>query len=140
VDRYAVFDALGFGGMGVVYRAYDPRLDRKIALKLLRPGLCDTKNRERMQREAKMLAKLAHPNVVAVYDADTWQDRVYIAMELVDGVTLKDWLGERRRMWREIVGVLVQAGEGLASAHAAVSSIKTSSRTTFSSVATDARA
>ena len=118
VDRYAVFEPLGVGGMGVVYRAYDPRLDRKIALKLLRPGLCDAKNRERMQREAKMLAKLAHPNVVAVHDAHTWQDRVYIAMELVDGVTLRDWLGERERSWREIVDVLIQAGEGLASAHA----------------------
>ena len=119
IDRYAVFEPLGVGGMGVVYRAYDPRLDRKIAIKLLRPGLCDDKNRERMQREAKMLAKLAHPNVVAVHDANTWSDRVYIAMELVDGVTLREWLGEQTRSWQEIVDVLVQSGEGLASAHAA---------------------
>jgi eukaryotic-like serine/threonine-protein kinase len=119
VERYAVFEPLGVGGMGVVYRAYDPRLDRKIAIKLLRPGLCDEKNRERMQREARMLAKLAHPNVVAVHDAGTWSDRVYIAMELVEGVTLRDWLTEKPRSWREIVDVLIQAGEGLASAHAA---------------------
>ena len=119
VDRYAVFEPLGVGGMGVVYRAYDPRLDRKIALKLLRPGLCDDTNRERMQREAKMLAKLAHPHVVAVHDADVWRDRVYIAMELIDGVTLRDWLDQQPRSWQEIVDVLVQAGEGLASAHAA---------------------
>jgi eukaryotic-like serine/threonine-protein kinase len=119
VDRYTVFEPLGVGGMGVVYRAYDPRLDRKIALKVLRPGLCDERNRERMQNEAKMLAKLAHPNVVAVHDAGTWSDRVYIAMELVEGVTLRDWLAERPRSWREIVDILLQAGEGLASAHAA---------------------
>jgi tetratricopeptide (TPR) repeat protein/predicted Ser/Thr protein kinase len=119
VERYAVFEPLGVGGMGVVYRAYDPRLDRKIAIKLLRPGLCDETNRERMTREAKMLAKLAHPNVVAVHDAGTWHDRVYIAMELVEGVTLRDWLAEKPRSWREIIDALIQAGEGLASAHAA---------------------
>jgi eukaryotic-like serine/threonine-protein kinase len=119
VERYAMFEPLGVGGMGVVYRAYDPRLERAIAIKLLRRGLCDENNRTRMSREAKMLAKLAHPNVVAVHDAGAWHDRVFIAMELVDGVTLRDWLTEAPRTWREIVDVLVQAGEGLASAHAA---------------------
>jgi eukaryotic-like serine/threonine-protein kinase len=119
VDRYAVFEPLGVGGMGVVYRAYDPRLDRKVAIKLLRRGLCDEKNRERMQREARMLAKLAHPNVVAVHDAGTWSDRFYIAMELVEGVTLREWVSEKPRSWRDIVDALIQAGEGLASAHAA---------------------
>jgi eukaryotic-like serine/threonine-protein kinase len=119
VERYAMFEPLGVGGMGVVYRAYDPRLEREIAIKLLRRGLCDENNRARMSREAKMLAKLAHPNVVAVHDAGAWHDRVFIAMELVDGVTLRDWLAEGPRTWREIVDVLVQAGEGLASAHAA---------------------
>ncbi len=85
IDRYAVFEAVGVGSMGAVYRAFDPRLDRKVALKLLRPGLGDERNRERMQREAKMLARIAHPNVVAVYDAATWHDRVYFAMEFGDG-------------------------------------------------------
>jgi eukaryotic-like serine/threonine-protein kinase len=119
IDRYAVFDAIGAGGMGTVYAAYDPRLDRKIALKLLAPALCSSTNRERMRREAQALAKLTHPNVVAVHDAGPWRDRFFIAMEFVSGSTLREWVTARRRTWRAVVDVLLQAAEGLVCAHEA---------------------
>jgi predicted Ser/Thr protein kinase len=117
IDRYIVIELLGVGGMGAVYAAYDPRLDRKIALKVLRPdgpGADD-----RLLDEAKTLARLGHPNVVAVYDAGVVAGQVYIAMELVDGTTLRRWLADPPRTWREIVRVFVDAAAGLAAAHAA---------------------
>ena len=117
VDRYIVIDLLGTGGMGAVYAAYDPRLDRKIALKLLRPTDHADELGARLLREAKMLAKLGHPNVVAVYDAGLVGGNVFVAMELVDGATLRHWLKEQPRTWREIVGVFLQAAAGLAAAH-----------------------
>jgi tetratricopeptide (TPR) repeat protein len=128
VGRYIILSLLGRGGMGEVYSAYDPRLDRKVALKLLReaPGGEPTARaaQERLLREAQSTARLAHRNVVVVYDAGTIEDRsgagrVYLAMELVDGRTLAAWLAERRRSWREIRDVFVAAAEGLQAAHAA---------------------
>jgi aminoglycoside phosphotransferase (APT) family kinase protein len=119
VDRYVIIEALGVGGMGVVYTAYDPRLDRKIALKLLRPdhGTCPERA-ARLEREAQTLARLRHPNVVAVHDAGTFDDQVFVAMELVEGTTLREWL-VTRRSWREIVDMFLQAAHGLSAAHAA---------------------
>jgi len=114
--------------MGEVYSAYDPRLDRKVALKLLReaPGgePAARATQERLLREAQSTARLAHRNIVVVYDAGTIEDRsgagrVYLAMELVDGRTLAAWLAERHRSWREIRDVFVAAAEGLQAAHAA---------------------
>lgn len=107
--------------MGVVLMAYDPQLDRRVAIKLLHPSRsADPKARQRLLREAQALAKLSHPNVVQIYDAGTHGDRVYLAMELVDGETLDAWLSRQPRpRWREIVDVFVAAGEGLAAAHAA---------------------
>jgi eukaryotic-like serine/threonine-protein kinase len=115
VDRYIIVDVLGYGGMGVVYTAYDPRLERKIALKLLRP---DRDGDARLLREAQTLARLRHPNVVAVHDAGTVDGQMYIAMELVEGTTLREWLKEPRD-WRAIVALFLQAADGLAAAHAA---------------------
>src|SRR5207253_460462 len=94
VDRYIVIDLLGVGGMGAVYAAYDPRLDRKIALKVLRPTHHADELGARLLREAKMLAKLGHPNVVTVYDAGLVGGNVFVAMELVAGATLRSWLHE----------------------------------------------
>ena len=128
VGRYIILSLLGRGGMGEVYSAYDPRLDRKVALKLLREapggGATARSAQERLLREAQSTARLAHRNVVIVYDAGTIQDqsgaaRVYLAMELVDGQTLAAWLAERRRSWREIREVFLAAAEGLQAAHAA---------------------
>jgi len=121
IGRYIILARLGAGGMGVVYTAYDPQLDRKVALKLLRTGtvLGEAEARSRLIREAQAIAQLSHPNVVAVYDVGTAiTGDVYIAMELVEGETLTSWLGHWDRSWREILELFFQAGRGLAAAHA----------------------
>ncbi len=118
LGRYMVLRELGAGGMGVVYAAYDPELDRKVALKLVLPGLMGEKGRTRILREAQALAKLSHRNVVAIYDVGTMDDQVWLAMELVRGKTLREWLREPRG-WREVLEVMCEAGRGLAAAHAA---------------------
>ena len=107
--------------MGVVYGAYDPELDRKIALKLLKGSELDQEDaaRARLLREAKAMARLAHPNVVAVHDVGIFDGQVFLAMEFLGGGTLKSWLGARPRHWREVLDVFVAAGRGLAAAHAA---------------------
>jgi serine/threonine protein kinase len=120
VGRYLVLSALGAGGMGVVFAAYDPQLDRKVALKLLRAGVTyNTQDaRTRLRREAQAIAQLSHPNVVGVYDVGTTDDGdLYIAMEFVEGDTLTSWLKKYPRTWREIVDVFVQAARGLLAAH-----------------------
>jgi tetratricopeptide (TPR) repeat protein/predicted Ser/Thr protein kinase len=121
VGRYVMLDRLGQGGMGVVYRAYDPDLDRSVALKLLY-GKTDSHwdaRRERLLREAQALAKLQHPNVIAVHDVGTFDGDVFIAMELVDGASLQQWLRASTRSRKEILDVFLSAGEGLAAAHRA---------------------
>ncbi len=120
VDRYVIVDRVGVGGMGVVYAAYDPQLDRKVALKFLvdkQAGSSSSSGRERLIREAQAMAKLSHPNVVAVFDAGTSHGQVFIAMEFVEGKTLRAWLDERRRSWDEIWSVFEGAARGLAAAH-----------------------
>jgi serine/threonine protein kinase len=120
VGRYLVLSALGAGGMGVVFAAYDPQLDRKVALKLLRAGITyNTKDaRTRLRREAQAIAQLSHPNVVNVYDVGTTDDGdLYIAMEFVEGDTLTLWLKKYPRTWRDIVDVFLQAARGLLAAH-----------------------
>src|SRR5215467_14031691 len=122
LGRYVVQRGLGGGGMGTVYAAFDPELNRKVALKLVRPeaGKLDTnEGRRRLLREAQAMAQLSHPNVIAVYDVGTFADQVFIAMEYVEGSTLTQWLAEQHRPWREIVNMFVQTGRGLAAAHAA---------------------
>ncbi|HET6583134.1 MAG TPA: serine/threonine-protein kinase [Nannocystaceae bacterium] len=124
VGRYVVLDELGAGAMGRVYSAYDPQLDRKVALKLLRshPAFAAKPERaqQRLLREAQALAKLAHPNVVAVHDVQTLEGGlVAVAMEYVEGRTLRAWSLAARRTWREVLPVFVAAGRGLAAAHRA---------------------
>ncbi len=119
IGRYIVDDVLGRGGMGTVYRAHDPQIDRPVALKLLRPGLASNPRSEaRLLREAQALGKLAHPNVVAVYDAGKTDAEVFLVMELVDGDTLGKWLRRKERSWKQIRDMFVRAGRGLAAAHA----------------------
>jgi tetratricopeptide (TPR) repeat protein len=119
VGRYVVSHLLGAGGMGVVYAATDPELNRQVAVKLLARGVLDQPQAQlRLVREAQALAKLSHPNVVTVHDTGTWQGQVFVAMELVDGETVRGWLRERRS-WRDTVAVYVAAGRGLAAAHRA---------------------
>jgi eukaryotic-like serine/threonine-protein kinase len=120
VGRFIVQRTLGMGATGIVYAARDPELDRTIALKVLRRELADRLNaRARFLREAQALARLSHPNVIAVYDVGGDEDRTFIAMEYIAGHTLADWIAMARPAWRQIVAVLVKAGRGLAAAHAA---------------------
>ena len=121
VDRFLIVRRLGAGGMGVVYAAYDPELDRKVAVKVLRPSADDGRNehlRMRLVREAQAMAKVTHPNVVTVHEVGTFEGQVFIAMEFVDGTTLRQWLEQGRRSWAEIREVFVAVGRGLAAAHA----------------------
>jgi serine/threonine-protein kinase len=121
IDRYVILDRLGGGGMGVVYAAYDAELDRKLAIKLLRPddpSSTSEAGRARLLREAQALARLRHDNVIGVYDVGAFAEQVFVAMELVDGVTLTQWLDEQRRSWRDVLDVFLQAGRALAAAHA----------------------
>src|SRR5450432_970116 len=121
IGRFVVIGLVGRGGMGEVYGAYDPELDRKVAVKLLRVkpgnGVTLSEGRQRTLREAQAIARLSHPNVVVVYDVGTFEDKVFIAMEFVEGHTLTYWLESQRRTWQEILKVFVAAGRGLAAAH-----------------------
>ncbi|MDC0715746.1 serine/threonine-protein kinase [Nannocystis bainbridge] len=120
VGRYIILGRLGAGAMGVVYAAFDPELDRKIALKLLNSGgSARLDARARLLREAKSLARLSHPNVVGVHDVGTYGDHIFLAMEFVPGRTLTAWLKEQPRRWPQVLEVMRCAGEGLAAAHAA---------------------
>ncbi len=120
LGRYAVGRRLGAGAMGVVYEAQDPRLRRKVALKVLHPDLRSTqasRGHQRLRREAQSIGRVSHPNVIEVYDVGEADGRVYIAMELVDGSSLDAWLKQEPRDWREILAVFIAAGRGLAAAH-----------------------
>ena len=121
IGRYLVLQRIGQGGMGVVYAAYDPDLNRKVAIKLIRDrGRVPSHiARLRLLREAQAMAQLAHPNVIAVFDVGTAFGQVFVAMEFIDGGTLRQWLKEAPRSPREIIAVFAQAGRGLGAAHAA---------------------
>jgi eukaryotic-like serine/threonine-protein kinase len=130
--RYVLLAEQGSGGGGVVYAAYDPELDRKVAVKLVhtrsgrRGG--ESEARQRLLREAQAAAKLSHPNVVAVHDVGTYDEGrsptrgrergVYIVMELVEGASLRDWLRQQRPSWRDVLTTMIGVGRGLAAAHA----------------------
>jgi eukaryotic-like serine/threonine-protein kinase len=107
--------------MGEVYAAYDPEIDRRIAIKLLKPDahLGTEHVRERLQREARAMGKLAHPHVVGLYDVGEAAGRTFLAMEFVEGVTLHTWLRQKRRGPDEVLAIFLEAGRGLSAAHAA---------------------
>ncbi len=120
--RFISLGVIGRGGMGLVLRARDPELDRHVALKLLAPsqyGEADPTSVQRLHREAQAMAKLQHPNVVTVYEMGQIGAERFIAMELVEGTTLRRWLADGGHPWREIVAAFVQCGRGLEAAHAA---------------------
>jgi serine/threonine protein kinase/tetratricopeptide (TPR) repeat protein len=119
VGRYVVQGVLGQGGMGRVYLALDPELNRKVALKLLLPFGTSAQAESRLLREAQAMALLAHPNVVSAYDVGRHDGRVFVAMELVKGTNVWDWLKETRRDLRSVLKVFLAAAEGLAAAHRA---------------------
>lgn len=118
VGRYEIRGVLGRGGMGVVSRAWDPRLERWVALKLVRPrASMREKSKERLLREAQTVAQVDHPNVVRVLDVGRHEGQVYFAMELIRGLTLSRWLRADERRWHETLTVLLAAGQGLKAAH-----------------------
>jgi serine/threonine protein kinase len=122
IGRYFVLERLGMGGMGVVYAAYDPELDRKVAIKLIY-GEADPdrvrRSQEMLRREAQALAKLAHPNSGAIHDVGTHAGQVFVAMEFVVGRTMRSWWEERSPGVQEVLAAMVQAGRGIVAAHAA---------------------
>ncbi len=122
IGRFRVERLLGRGGMGVVVEAHDPDLDRRVAVKLLRvrdrATTTGSEAHERLIREARAMARLVHPHVITVHDVGTVDGRPFVAMELARGGTLRHWLGAATRTWREIRDRLVDAGRGLAAAHA----------------------
>jgi tetratricopeptide (TPR) repeat protein len=120
VGRYVLLRPLAHGGMGIVYLAFDPELDRNIALKLLLPGRLDRPNeRDALIGEARALAKLSHPNVIQVYDVGVWGEQVWVALEYLAGATLVEWGRARERTWGETLDSLIAAGRGIAAAHLA---------------------
>ncbi len=121
VDRYVLLASVGQGAMGEVYAAYDLKLDRRVALKVLRPRSAadDQRAAARLLREAHVIARLSHPNVISVHDVGTLDGgRVFIAMEYVEGMMLSSWLSSRDRPRDEILAIFLDAARGLAAAHA----------------------
>ena len=116
-ERYEVKHELGRGGMGTVYLAHDRTLGRDVALKVHRADAATGSAASRLQREALAMAKLAHPNVVSVFEIGDLDERMYVAMEYVRGGTLRAWASQPHG-WREIIAMLVATGRGLAAAHA----------------------
>ncbi len=117
VGRFELIELIGHGAMGSVYRAHDPELDRHVAVKIRRGNArLDVAAEDRLRREAQALAKLTHQNVVAVYETGRHAEMAYVAMELVDGVTLDGWLVQARSQ-RAALDVMLGAGRGLAAAH-----------------------
>lgn len=120
IGRYLVVDTLGAGAMGVVYRAYDPDLDRTLALKVVSPradGSSRGANEQaRLLREAQAMARVSHPNIIQVFDVGMLDSAVYVAMEFVDGATLKEWLIPKRTP-AQVLRLFEAAGKGLAAAH-----------------------
>jgi tetratricopeptide (TPR) repeat protein/predicted Ser/Thr protein kinase len=118
LGRYMIVGVLGRGGMGAVYEAYDTQLARRVAVKVLHPGSSTEQHQARLSREAQAMARLSHPNVVTVHDVGAFEGGLFIAMELIQGRTLKRWIADPRP-YREVLAVVTAAGRGLAAAHAA---------------------
>jgi Tol biopolymer transport system component/serine/threonine protein kinase len=119
LGAYEIQRRIGAGGMGVVYRAVDSRLNRPVAIKLLSSELADSSARRRFQQEAKMASALNHPHILTVHEAGEFHGRQYLVTEFVDGGTLKDWAAREPRSPRQVAELLVGVADGLAAAHAA---------------------
>ncbi len=120
IGRFTLLGQIGQGGMGSVFAAYDEQLDRRVALKLLHQSVAGTKRqRQRTLREAQAVARISHPNVIAVYEVGESAEHIFIAMEYVDGETLHAWQSRGPHTWREILEMYLEAGSGLNAAHLA---------------------
>ncbi len=122
LGRFVVLEQLGEGGMGTVFAAFDPNLDRRVALKILRRDRRSEGAQERLLQEARTLARLDHPNVVRVFEVDELEDEVVLVMELVPGGSLRAWVASLDRglrdWWRPVVHAYAEAAAGLIAAHA----------------------
>ena len=118
-DRYEILELIGSGGMANVYKARCHRLNRLVAIKILKSDLAENADfRRRFRDESLAVAQLSHANIVSVYDVSTNPDREYIVMELIDGITLKQYMERRGRMdWRESLHFITQIMRGLSHAH-----------------------
>jgi tetratricopeptide (TPR) repeat protein/predicted Ser/Thr protein kinase len=120
IGRHVVLEQVGRGGMGSVYRAYDPELQREVALKRLRAKSMGLDGRARFEQEARAMASLSHPNVVGVYDVEVLEDsQLVLVMEYVDGPTLRTWIRQATRPWQDVLEPFLDAAKGLAAAHRA---------------------
>lgn len=118
VAQFVLLERLGGGGMGVVFSAFDEKLERKVAIKLVAAQGGGDRAQERLLREAQAQARLSHPNVVTIYEVGALPEgQLFIAMELVKGETLRDWQRRERRSWQDVLAMYTAAGEGLAAAH-----------------------
>ena len=118
MSRYNVVEKIGEGGMGVVYKAIDTRLDRTVALKFLSAQALDSEDgRARFVREAKAAAALDHPNICTIYEIDEVEDETFLVMACLEGQTVKDNLRERPLPLEEALDIAVQAAQGLQAAH-----------------------
>ncbi|MEM7157108.1 MAG: serine/threonine-protein kinase [Myxococcota bacterium] len=115
LGRYRLGEVLGAGGMGHVHRAHDPKLQRDVAIKLVHRS--SARSHHRMRREAQAMAQLSHPNVLPIYDVAEQEGQLFIAMELVEGMTLRQWLRAKPRKWPEVLDMFMRAGRGLQAAH-----------------------
>src|SRR5580765_8075221 len=119
IGQYEVMAPLGEGGMGVVYRALDTKLQRPVAIKVLAEDVADAAARRRFQREAQLASSLNHPHILTVYDVGEFDQRQYLITEFVDGGTLKDWANTGPHTWRDTIELLVGVADALAAAHEA---------------------
>ena len=119
IGRFLLLRKLGEGGMGEVYSGYDEQLDRKVAIKVLHAAYAPEETQKRTLREAQALARLSHPNVVAVHEVGQVEGDVFVVMEHIDGITLRDWQDEPERTVAEILHAYIMAGRGLVAVHAA---------------------
>ncbi len=123
IGRYHLEGLLGTGGMGVVYAAQDQELGRKVAIKLLRPDVTDPELRDahkaRMIQEARLLASLSHPHILTIYEVGTWNEQIFMAIQYVDGLNLRQWLDDHNPRWDEILRMFCVVGEALVAAHTA---------------------
>ena len=119
LGAYRIESVLGEGGMGVVYSAFDTKLNRSVAVKVLSDELADAAARRRFQREAQTASSLNHPHILTVHDAGELDGRQYLVTEFVDGGTLRDWARSEKRGWGQIVELLVGVADGLAAVHEA---------------------
>ncbi len=119
VGPYRIEAPLGAGGMGVVYKALDTKLNRPVAIKFVSDPVTNATTRHRFQLEAQMASSLNHPHIVTVHDAGDFAERQYLVTEFIDGVTLKEWAQAETRRWQQSVELLTGVADGLATAHAA---------------------